>query len=453
MDKRFLVGLKACDKAKSFRELNSLFATQVLPILHQLFRTPLTEALADHISPAASCPEAAAVRGALNSLTASDDVWLLMLQHSSTLLGSTKRSRDGDMDFTVAANAFVLFYGRGIPKSNEVNCRWKFLEDERRKFESSPEYVNSNSAERKKMLFESVLLFFSERAYRHYFSQFWSKYLRQGTPSSLHLHLLNRLSTDILPNLTNPLTVADYLVGSFASGGLIAVLALKGILLLMLDHGLEYPKFYEQLYSLLTPDAFSSRHRYELFELVDLCMKSLRVPSYITAAVIKRIARIALLAPAPALYFALPFIRQLLQRHPNCLALIHRTSKSLVDAEAEGADQSDTAKQRSLELATKLFDGIDPFVMSENDPFKSNAAQSTLWELMIIEKHFLPAVPLMVSAFASPAEDNAPVRFEKTYGRLFTAEATKEISAARLPTMAYEQPTLSTEDPTNIFIV
>ncbi|CUG90341.1 Hypothetical protein, putative [Bodo saltans] len=441
--------LRECDKARDYRALQAVFRQSVFAICQEVCEQPLARPLEDSLSPAVCCPGASLVREYLNSLEKSDDIWALMLQNAPTLLTTRKRQRESDLDPSVATSAFVLFYGRGLPAKN-LQCRWDFLNKERDILEKSAEYLNRSSAERRKLQLDSVLSIFAEKAHRHCFSAFWSKFLNIGCPPALHLHLLNRLPVDIMPHLTNPIIVTDYLTTCFSCGGLVAVLALKGMFLLMLDHGVEQPKFYEQLYSLLTPDAFSSRHRYELFELVDLCLKSLRVPSYIAAAFAKRVVQIALLSPAPTLYFSLPFLRQLLQRHPNCLSLIHRASKIMAEEDGELGSQG---KKHAEDTVARLFDGVDPFSIEERNPWKSDAIYSSLWELVLLEKHFLPAVPLMVSAFSSTAEDTTPLRFEKTYARLFTAEATREISKGRVPSTAYAVPEYHSNISSNVFIL
>ena len=53
-----------------------------------------------------------------------------------------------------------------------------------------------------------------------------------------------------------PPSSADFLTATLDRGGLLGMLALNGIFLLVTRHGLEYPRFYQRLYQLLTPDAF-----------------------------------------------------------------------------------------------------------------------------------------------------------------------------------------------------
>jgi hypothetical protein len=62
-------------------------------------------------------------------------------------------------------------------------------------------------------------------------------------------------------------------------------------------HGLEYPLFYDRLYSLLTASSFRARHRKRFFDLVETFLKSPLLPAYVAAAFIKRFARLALSAP------------------------------------------------------------------------------------------------------------------------------------------------------------
>lgn len=48
------------------------------------------------------------------------------------------------------------------------------------------------------------------------------------------------------------------------------------------------------------------------------------LPAYLVAAFAKRLSRLALTAPPEALLMVLPFICNLLRRHPACRVLVHR---------------------------------------------------------------------------------------------------------------------------------
>lgn len=464
MESKLKSALAACDKCSTYAELCSTFDRKAAPVLEHALQLPLVKAPRDHTTPDECCPAIAELREALftrldaqGESCAEDDVWFFVFRTVSNFMERQQRKRSRGQDGTslsaLVTNSFVLLCTRTLPPLEQMLLRWRFLKQERAKVEASDEYVHSNAAERRKLQLSpgNVLSVFSEKAHKHYFTSIWMLCVENAGAAALHVHLLHRLGSVVLPHLTNPLVLADYLTGCFSSGGIISILALQGLFLLILDHGLEYPNYYEQLYSLLTADVFASRHRYELFRLLDLSLTSLRVPSYIAASVIKRVAQVALAAPAPTLYFALPFLRKVLQVHPNCLALIHRSSReAVVPDDMEGGAESlaaQSAKAQAMRDTAALFDGVDPFD-GKAKLADTHALHSTLWELTALERHFLPVVPLMVSAFSSTAEDKTPLRYEKSYARLFTAEVTRPLHEKHVPTVAYETPTV--EDPTDI---
>ena len=63
----------------------------------------------------------------------------------------------------------------------------------------------------------------------------------------------------VMPHLTRPLLLTDFLVNSYNVGGVISVLSLGGVFALIRDHNLEYPDFYAKLYALFTPDVLHAK--------------------------------------------------------------------------------------------------------------------------------------------------------------------------------------------------
>lgn len=55
-------------------------------------------------------------------------------------------------------------------------------------------------------------------------------------------------------------------------------------------------------------------------------LSSSHLPVYLVAAFAKRLARLALTAPPTAILIVLPFIYNLIRRHPSCRILIHKPS-------------------------------------------------------------------------------------------------------------------------------
>ena len=59
------------------------------------------------------------------------------------------------------------------------------------------------------------------------------------------------------------------------------MLALNGIFVLMTQHALEYPQFYNRLYQLLDASAFHVNNRKGFFELLDIFLRSPALPAYL----------------------------------------------------------------------------------------------------------------------------------------------------------------------------
>lgn len=72
----------------------------------------------------------------------------------------------------------------------------------------------------------------------------------------------------ILTLVNNLSSCSDFLTKSYDIGGVISVMALSSLFILMTQHGLEYPNFYEKLYALLTPSIFMAKHRSKFFQVL-----------------------------------------------------------------------------------------------------------------------------------------------------------------------------------------
>ena len=96
-------------------------------------------------------------------------------------------------------------------------------------------------------------------AQRQAFSQAWLAFLARDLPPDVLAGVLECMHEEVLPHVTNPLLLAEFLTGALDAGGLTGMLALHGIFILVTRHGLEYPAFYARLYSLLRPDIFLVR--------------------------------------------------------------------------------------------------------------------------------------------------------------------------------------------------
>lgn len=198
--------------------------------------------------------------------------------------------------------------------------------------------------------------------HKRLFTFIWLEFLKQELIPSVQKEVLVILP-DMMPYMTSPLQLADYLTEAYNAGGATSLLALNGIFILVNSYNLDYPNFYKKVYSLLEPSIFHVKYRPRFLFLLDLFLSSTHIPAYLVGAFIKKMSRLSLTAPPDALICVLPMIFNWIVRHPACKILIHRPNETISLSE-------------------------DPYDYFETDPAKSMAMESSLWELKSLENHY-----------------------------------------------------------------
>ena len=244
---------------------------------------------------------------------------------------------------------------------------------------------------------------------RRAFSDAWIAFLRlPNFPEDVYRKILARLHLDVIPHHVNPVLLCDFCVSSVNVGGLIGMLALHALFVLVTRHNLEYPKFYDRLYNLINEDSFYANGRRTFFELADVFLKSPALPGYCAAAFCKKFGRLSLSAPPAGAMLCVSFIHNLIRRHPkSCLPLIHRDRDVLGggsgSVDIDNADEANTAnegdenvKQKSSSNKHRRSFDEDPYDFSTEDPAKSRALESSLWEMTALENHYFPQVTKLV---------------------------------------------------------
>ncbi|OBA19154.1 CBF-domain-containing protein [Metschnikowia bicuspidata var. bicuspidata NRRL YB-4993] len=190
--------------------------------------------------------------------------------------------------------------------------------------------------------------------------------------------LLAILHKRIIPYMGVPAGLMDFLTDAYdqEDDAVVPILALNSLWELMKNYNLEYPDFYTKLYSLLTPDLMYTRYRSRFFRLCDLFLSSTHLAANLVASFIKKLARLSLAASSPAVVIVIPFIYNLLKRHPTCMVLLQNTS-----ADSEYTDTYDDA---------------------EKDPLNTGAMGSSLWELETLMSHYHPNVATLAKIFSEP---------------------------------------------------
>lgn len=207
------------------------------------------------------------------------------------------------------------------------------------------------------------------------FQKCWLRVLRLPQTAQQYKSVLAVLHQRVIPNMITPQLLMDYLTDSYNAGGAAALLALNGLFSLMQTYNLDYPDFYTKLYALFDSSILYVKYRARFFRLVDLFLSSTHLPAAIVASFIKRISRLALYAPPAAIVACIPFIYNQLKRHPACMVMIHNPEGDIVTC---------------------------PFDNNEPNPLKTNALDSSLWELETLQSHYHPSVASLARIMSQP---------------------------------------------------
>jgi U3 small nucleolar RNA-associated protein 19 len=185
--------------------------------------------------------------------------------------------------------------------------------------------------------------------------------------------ILGLVTTSIAPWFMKPELLMDFLTDSYNAGGSTSLLALSGVFYLIRERNLDYPSFYRKLYSLLDAGILHSKHRSRFFRLLDTFLASTHLPAALVASFLKRLSRLTLNATPSGALPVIPWIYNLLKKHPTCTFMIHR--------ETRGAAARDMLENQGL---------ADPFLMDEEDPMETHAIDSSLWEIVMLQDHVHP---------------------------------------------------------------
>ncbi|CAL1535418.1 unnamed protein product [Lymnaea stagnalis] len=206
-------------------------------------------------------------------------------------------------------------------------------------------------------------------------------FLINKIPTGLYREILTGIST-VMDKMSTPLRLTDFLSESFNIGGAVSLMSLHGLFILMHKYNLDYPDFYAKLYSMFEPQIFSAKYRARFFHLANTFLSSTHLPSYLVAAFAKRLARLCLHAPASAAHICVPFIFNLVARHPALEVML-------------GVGRTD---------GTKEFE-TDPFLSEEVNLAKCKAIESCLWELETLGYHYDPSLSQKSKKRKKPEQD------------------------------------------------
>lgn len=218
----------------------------------------------------------------------------------------------------------------------------------------------------------------------------WLALMKLDMDKERRKQILGVMGKYVAPWFLQPELLMDFLTDSYDTGGSTSLLALEGVFYLIQERNLDYPAFYRKLYSLLDSGVLHSKHRSKFFRLLDTFLASTHLPAVLVASFIKRLARLALFAPPAGIVAVVPWIYNLLKKHPTCTFMIHR---EILDDEAK-----QLLEQEGMD---------DPFDAEEEDPMETDAIESSLWEIAMLQSHYHPNVATLAKIIAEQFTKNA----------------------------------------------
>ena len=242
----------------------------------------------------------------------------------------------------------------------------------------------------------------------------------------------------LIPHFHTPTRLMDFLTDSYdlqssqdGSDSVIPLLALNGLFELMLRFNLEYPNFYLKLYQLITPNLMHVKYRARFFRLLDTFLASTHLSAHLIASFIKRLARLTLSSSPAAIVSVIPFVYNLLRKHPSCMSMLH--NPLFLTDPFMTPEQAASLKKLKSEY-------VDPFDAKEVNPESTHALDSSLWELATLMDHYHPNVATLAKIFAQPFRKlnyNMEDFLDWSYDSLLAAETSRRLKV--LPTLEFEK--------------
>lgn len=214
--------------------------------------------------------------------------------------------------------------------------------------------------------------------------------------------ILRLMEKRVLPYLSRPQLIADWLLDCLDVGGSTALLSLSPLYSLYISASLSLPTLYTTLYGLLTPALLHSPHRSHSLRLLNLFLSSEKLSLATVAAFVKRLARCALRGPPGGIIPVVVMTYNLLKRHREGMALLHRDinddeigAEGWKDPYEEDAPTCPPAASKAVD--SSLFE----FVSLGAQPSEPTAASSSSSQ-RDLESHYHSPTSTLVRMLAQP---------------------------------------------------
>lgn len=203
----------------------------------------------------------------------------------------------------------------------------------------------------------------TDEMYKDQLNTTWLSYLCNDVLQHSHktyIYTLTIMYNTILPSITTPLLLSDYLTDSYNFGGQSAVLALQSLFHLIHKHNLDYPQFYPMLYKLLGQyEIYNNTSRSTLFKLLPLFLTTRYIPNYMILSFVKRLARISLYSTAPVTVYLVALIYKIVQTHKNIRYLLYDKDIDMNDIDTKLRLYHQQVEQDKLYNSKPTVDNVD----------------------------------------------------------------------------------------------
>ena len=243
-------------------------------------------------------------------------------------------------------------------------------------------------------------------------------------PNSMLKDFMKELNKSIIKNVSNPIIFSDYLLQKTSNLKCksitdfdIKILGLSSLFILLTKFNLDYDKYYELLYKLIsqkinTYTIFDSKYKDRILKLLEMSLSSDQIPYVVICSFIKKLLRICLFATDEIIYSLLSLVMKLIQIHPRTLNLImDNKSKKILKQNIEnnsvfmnnkGTDENLQLIKKNISLDEEEEEkcGWDNFDETSVDPFQTNADKCSLWELYSFTRHYNMNIRKLVNKFS-----------------------------------------------------
>lgn len=197
------------------------------------------------------------------------------------------------------------------------------------------------------------------------FTDLLEEVLRRDLTQSTLEYVLMKMDAEFLPYLASPMQFTDFLTACFDYGGVLSVMSLSSLYEMITHYGVNYPAYFDRLYSLLDEKVFSMkcvlffsltpRYRQRFLALLVRSLRSSAVPALVLAAFCKRLARIAVVSAPSTALFVVPLLTELVSYHSSLYPLVQVGEKEdvydvvSVRKMLPGVEEDEVAPAKELE--------------------------------------------------------------------------------------------------------